>query len=642
MTIEKLEPTFCLAQDLLEQLKQLIPEAIADGKINWETFKEILGEHLEEESVEHFGLNWTGKRQARQLASMPSKGTLVPMPGEGIDEETTGNIFIEGDNLEVLKILQKSYAGRIKLIYIDPPYNTGNDFIYKDDFREPLNDYLKKTNQSDEEGNLLTSNPKSGGRFHSNWLNMMYPRLRLAKNLLTDDGLIFISIDDNEVHNLRQILNEFFGEENFVAQIIIQSNKRGQTYKQISKTHEYLICYANEPDAEIRELEKESSILQYTDMVGMYDIRELRNRNPKFGSFNRPNLFFPIYVSSNIKDKDGFHAISLEYSEEFCIEVFPLNSEGKESCWRWGKPKISQQNLFDVTKAPLVSKQRRDKGWNIYEKYRKTTYKAKSIWEENEVISEQGTIDLKEIGLKGFFDFPKPVHLIKKLITLGSEEDDLVLDFFAGSGTLAQALLELNSLDGGKRKFICVQTPDKYYEESEAQKAGFTTISDVSKERIRRVIEKVKQEISRQLNPREDQQDLGFKVYKLDHSNLKIWEDCKSANVQVVQQSFLEFQVRLVEGWTEDKVITEVQLLEGFLLDSRINKVEEFAKNRVLCVSSNHIEHRLFICLDLKLDTGTLEKVRTLGDEDVFICLDNALTDTEKMQFADVCNVKTI
>jgi adenine-specific DNA-methyltransferase len=645
MPVQKLQPTFNLEQERIEMLKQLIPEAVSDGKIDWDVLKEALGEYLEDEgaNVEHFGLSWAGKREARRLASMPSKGTLVPVLGEGIHEDTTGNIFIEGDNLEVLKLLQKSYAGRVKLIYIDPPYNTGNDFIYKDDFSEPTADYLKKTGQTDEEGNLLTSNPKSGGRFHSNWLNFMYPRIKLGKNLLKEDGVIFISCDDNEVHNLRAVLNEVFGEENFVAQIIVQSNKRGQTYKDISKTHEYLICYTNESGTSLRELEKESNDLKFIDSISTFDIRELRNRNPKFGKFNRPNLFFPIYASPISKNEDGFCSIALEKSNEYSVEVFPLNSEGKESCWRWSRNKISKENVTDISRSSLIAKQRRDGGWNIYEKYRKTTYKAKSIWDENDVISEQGTIDLRDVGLKGIFDFPKPVNLIKKVIALGSEEEDIILDFFAGSATLAHSLFKLNLEDDGNRKFICVQLPELTDEKSEAFQAGYRTIAEISKERIRRVIKKIKDEQAPKLDFSEgDPQDLGFKVYKLDRSNLKIWKDYDGEDIPEFEQLSLNFQNPLGESFSEEKVVTELQLLEGFPLDSKIDQSDTFTQNKVLCVTSEHIEHRLFICLDNKLDIATVQDVQLLEDEDIFVCLDNALTDQEKMMLADGCNVKTI
>ncbi len=223
---ENLEPTFSLVEDRLRILKQALPEAFTDGKINFDTLKELLGEAVaDEEQDEHFGLSWTGKREARKLAGMPSKGTLVPVKGKGLHEDTTENIFIEGDNLEVLKLLHKSYYGKIKMIYIDPPYNTGNDFIYKDDYKMPLESYLQRSGQMNEMDEMLTSNPKSSGRFHSDWLNMLYPRLRVAKDLLRDDGVIFVSIDDNEIHNLRQMMNEIFGEENFISEFVWQSKK---------------------------------------------------------------------------------------------------------------------------------------------------------------------------------------------------------------------------------------------------------------------------------------------------------------------------------------------------------------------------------------------------------------------------------
>lgn len=637
--ITQLKQSFSINQERLKLLEQVVPEAFADGKINWETLKEALDEYLEDEEpgAEHFGLSWPGKREARKLASLPSKGTLVPVLGEGVNEETTGNIFIEGDNLEVLKLLQKSYAGRIKMIYIDPPYNTGNDFIYNDDFSEPLESYLRKTSQADEEGQLLTSNPKASGRFHSKWLSMMYPRLRLAKNLLRDEGVIFVSIDDNEVHNLRQVMNEIFGEENFVSQIVIQSNKRGQTYKDISKTHEYLICYTNDVDTELYELEKEINDLIYKDAISMYNIRELRNRNPKFGRFNRPNLFFPIYVAPNIKDENGFHPISMLKSLDFSIEVFPLNSEGKESCWRWSQNKITKQEIADLSKTSLIAKSKRDGGWNIYEKYRKTTYKAKSIWDENGVISEQGTIDIRELSLKGIFDFPKPVHLVKKALAIGSEEDDIILDFFAGSSTSAQAVMELNKEDGGNRKFICVQLPEKTPKDSQAYKLGYKTIADISKERIRQAIKKM-----RTGETNHQKQDMGFKVFKVERSNFKVWQNYQGFDIQELQTSFLNFENSLVEGWKEQDVVTEILLLEGFLLNSRVTQQPQFASNGVLRIESDCIDHKIFICLDGQLADETIHQLQLPQKEDVFVCLDSALTDTAKMQLADICNIKTI
>jgi adenine-specific DNA-methyltransferase len=299
MAITKLRPTFTFDQERLDALKAIAPEAFADGKINWETLKEALGEHLEDEEqeTEHFGLTWPGKRAARRLASQPSAGTLRSAPGEGLDEETTHHVFIEGDNLEVLKLLQKSYAGRVKMIYIDPPYNTGNDFVYKDDYRQPLEEYLRATGQADEAGRVLTTNTKSGGRFHSNWLNVMYPRLRLARNLLSSDGIIFVSIDDTEVHNLRMLMNEMFGEENFISEIVWK-NKYGpgaQT-KGVASLHEYILCYSKGTIESIESMLSEEETKQYKlrdekfAVRGGYTTQPLATRSKD----DRPNLVYPI------------------------------------------------------------------------------------------------------------------------------------------------------------------------------------------------------------------------------------------------------------------------------------------------------------------------------------------------------------
>lgn len=330
MPIKKLRPSFPFTDDRLAQLKAVVPEAFADGKINWETLKQALGEFLEDENpeAEHFGLFWPGKREARRLAILPSKGTLVPASGEGIDEDNTRNIFIEGENLEVLKLLQKSYAGRVKMIYIDPPYNTGNDFVYKDDFKEPLEEYLRRTGQADENGKLLTTNTKAGGRFHSNWLNMMYPRLVLARQFLREDGAIFVSIDDNEVHNLRTIISEIFGEENFIAQIIIQSNPRGrQSERFVATVHEYLLVFAkNSKECSLfgsSLTEDQLKEFKYEDQNGQkYRLLGLRQRGSASRRQDRPNMFYPLYVNP----RNG--KVTMEEDRQFSIEVLPKKSTG--------------------------------------------------------------------------------------------------------------------------------------------------------------------------------------------------------------------------------------------------------------------------------------------------------------------------
>lgn len=643
MPIEKLRPSFSFDEERIKQLKQIAPEAFADNQVNWEVLKEALGNYLEEDDVdvEHFGLFWPGKREARRMASIPSKGTLIPCPGEGIDEENTRNIFIEGENLEVLKILQKSYAGRIKMIYIDPPYNTGNDFVYDDNFTEPLEEYLRRTRQIDEEGKPLTTNKKSDGRFHSKWLSMMYPRLRLAWNLLSDEGVIFISIDDNEVHNLRQLLNETFGEENFIAQIIVQSNKRGQTYKDIAKTHEYLICYTKNIDVKLNELQKENNDLNLSDDIGNFNLRELRNRNPKFGRFNRPNLFYPIYADPNDIDANGLCSVSLNSKSKSSVEILPFNSKGEESCWRWGKTLTLKNIDKEVSKSNVVAKQRRDGGWNVFEKYRKGTYKAKSIWDETEVINEQGTLDLKNLGLKDYFDFPKPVELIKKSILLGSDKDDIILDFFAGSATTAQALLESNLSDNSNRKFICIQIDEETPTDSSAKLAHFEKITDISKQRIRLTIQKIEKELAKRKSKGNLDVDLGFRVFHLNKSNYLAWSEYKGSNLKDLEDLFSSQESSLINDWKSENLLNEILLMEGFLLDSKIEIIKDYKKNKVKQVISDFCEHKLLICLDKKVHSETIKNLQ-LGDTDIFICLDTAITDQEKVTLADKGLIKTI
>jgi len=328
----------------------------------------------------------------------------------------------------------------VKLIYIDPPYNTGNDsFGYNDNFN------------------------------HSSWLTFMKNRLEIASELLRDDGLIFISCDDNEQAYLKILCDEIFRGENFVSQIIVQSNKRGQTYKEIAKTHEYLLVYAKSELSEIKELERTGGFSTKDDKGG-YELRELRNRNPKFGRFNRPNLFYPIYVDPTKPDEDGLLPVSLEKSKKFGIEVLPLNSIGEESCWRWGKDKVRKNNHENTRMSEVVAKLKSTSEYGIYEKYRKETYKAKSIWLETQVINEQGTMELRQLGLGNEFRFPKPSFLIEKILQLGSDNDSIILDFCAGSGTTAQAVLDINKKDNGKRNFILVEQLD-YVEKVTTERA---------------------------------------------------------------------------------------------------------------------------------------------------------------------------
>ncbi len=608
-----------IVEDNIEKLKKIFPEVIIEGKIDFDSLKETLGSYLDDRE-EGYNFNWNGKSQARQIAQAPSTGTLRPCKEESVNWDKTENLFIEGDNLEVLKLLQKSYHKKVKMIYIDPPYNTGKDFIYKDDFRDNIKNYLEITGQVDGEGKKLSVNPETSGRYHTDWLNMMYPRLKLASNLLRDDGVIFISIDDNEVNNLRKICDEIFGEENFVAEIIVQANKGGRDYLQIAKTHEYLLCYLKKVGTELFLLpKKDISSFKYSDLNGKYELRELRNRNPKFHRGNRPNLYFPIYINPTLKDNYACCAISLSKNNKYHIEIFPKNSKGNDSCWRWGKILLSKNISKDnPSESNVVAKKKNDSGWNIYEKNRKTTTKAKSIWDDKDVRTERGTIVFRELFGKSLIEFPKPIELIMKAMRLGLGKEGIVLDFFAGSASTAHAAIELNFSDNENRKFIMVQIPEPTSENSEAYKAGYKTIADIGKERIRRVIKKIESEQEEQKKknketlfnenePDEDKKlDLGFKVFKLDSSNIKTWD----SDFENLEQNLLDSVDNIKSDRSTEDVLYEILLKCGLDLTVPIEE-RIIANKKVYSVGLG----ALIICLEKDISNDVIEGIIELKEE---------------------------
>jgi len=453
-----------------------------DGSFDLERFREFLSDKL---TVTHegYGLKFLGKNYARLLASLDTTTVIVPDEEHNAKPENadSGNIYISGDNLDGLKHLLKSYSRRVKCIYIDPPYNTGSDgFVYNDSFNFSVEELSEKLSISEEQARRVLDLTKRGSASHSAWLMFMYPRLLLARDLLSKDGAIFISIDDNEQSNLKLLCDDVFGEENFIAQIIVQSNKRGQTYKQLAKTHEYVLVYTRNVNVEINELMKEIGSFTKKDGISEFSERELRNRNPKFGKFNRPNLYYPIYINPNKMDSNGYSPISLEKNEEFCVEVHPVNSDGLESCWRWGTKKLIANNADDSFESNVVGRMKATSEYGVYEKYRKTTYKAKTIWfsenlvddlpdeddaiwDETGVITEQGSVELGAYGMGDVFDFPKPTYLIRKILMLGADSDCLCVDFFSGSATTAEAVMQLNTESNGNNwniKHISIQLPE--------------------------------------------------------------------------------------------------------------------------------------------------------------------------------------
>lgn len=642
MPIERLKPAHFFDEERLDALKALAPEAFADGKINWSTLKDALGGELEEaeEDAEHFGLNWPGKRDARRLAGKPSTGTLLPAMGEGIDEEKTRNIYIEGENLEVLKLLRKSYSGRVKMIYIDPPYNTGNDFVYDDDFAEPLNDYLKRTGQIDGEGKATTTNKKADGRFHSKWLSMMYPRLRLARELLRDDGVIFVSIDDNEVHHLRMLMNEVFGEENSIGTISVVSNLKGRSDdKYFASATNDLLVYKRDsfetngvplPDEywdDYPEMDKDGR---------RFRLQGLRKRGSSARRIDRPKMFYPFYVENSTGN------ISLKKMNGW-TEVNPYLSDGQEGRWRWGPDTVSDRL------GELIARKVGPEGrWDIFQvDFAESDtgvkrIKPKTVWTGSEFSNESGNLEVKSLFGKKVFDTCKPTGLIRYCLEQAVADCDLILDFFAGSATTAHAVLDLNKEDGGKRQFILVQMPEATPADSEAAKAGYKTIAEIGKERIRRVIKKIKDEKAGELSGT-GELDLGFKVYKLARSNFKPWENYHGESVEKIEELFAEYVTPLVPEWRkiENGLLTEILLLEGFPLDSVITPVSAYCENRVVEISSGFHEHRLIVCLDDTIEAATV-KALALRENDSFVCLDSAIDTETKTRLADKGQIKTI
>ena len=636
MPIEKLTPIYTYTDERLEQLRQAVPEAFADGKVNWETLREILGERLEDESeaAEHFGLAWPGKREARRLAAMPPQGALHPTPGEGVDENNTRNLFIEGENLEALKLLLKPYAGRVKMIYIDPPYNTGNDFVYKDDYREPLASYLQLTGQADEAGQALTTNTKTGGRYHSNWLNMIYPRLVLARQLLREDGVIFVSIDDHEVHNLHAIMGEVFGEECFKNCIVFGRGIKSvqaqfETVDSLTVGHEYVIMYSRSSDTRFRKL--------YIDR----DEAKPGTWNNHWRGTDRPTMRYELF---GITPQSGQWRWSKARSEQAARNYERMLQELGTSASRITKEQIDAyyEEYVEHTGEPIGLLRMSGTGKPEHYVPPSDTKLGSDLWTD---ISTRGSSELARLFGSCPFNNPKPTDLLLRAMGFATNTDseDVILDFFAGSCSTAGAVIAANREDAGNRRFVMVQLPEPTPEGSAAREAGYETIAEIGKERIRRVIKKMKAEAKgrRELGDRVTPEDLGFRVFKLGRSNLRRWQDYRGEDARELQRSFDQFETPLADGWQRADLLAEVMLAEGFPLDSRVEACAEFRRNAVQRVSCDWLEHRLYVCLDDRVQDETIHALE-LGDKDILVCLDSALTDEAKMRLADKGSVKTI
>jgi len=628
----------------IEEFKTLFPEAIAEGGIDFDKLKMALGEEVDGRP-ERYSFAWAGKKDAIRLLQVPSRATLVPVKEESINFDTTHNIFIEGDNLEVLKLLWKSYFGRVKMIYIDPPYNTGNDFIYNDDYTDPLATYLVLTGQKNIEGNLLVSKPQTSGRFHSAWLSFLYPRLFLARQLLQNDGVIFVSIDDNEVHNLRLLMNEVFGEENFIAQISIQSNPRGrQAERFVAAVHEYLLLYSKDVNqcklSGSSLTEEQMREFKYKDEDGRYyRLLGLRQRGVAWRREDRPQMYFPLYVNP-LEGK-----VRVDKTTEHYIEVYPKKPTGEDGRWKWGKNKV-KANLANL-ETKLISGRNE---WDIFVRDyldpgdgNRRTRKLKTIWADKALNYQNGTQEVKELLGEGIYEYPKPTALLREIITMSGNENAVCLDFFAGSCTTAQAVLQMNRNDGGSRQFIMVQLPELTPEDSRARKAGYDTIAQIGKERIRRVVAKMGKEAKGKmdLNNGETPEDLGFKIFKLAESNYRPWKGAEEKDPEAYAKQMELYLDPLVEGWNEKNVIYELALKEGYSLNSRIEKVVETTENKIWKVTDDEKEQSFFACLDDNLKEESFKSL-ALNTDSLFVCRDKALNDELAANLALQCNLKVI
>jgi adenine-specific DNA-methyltransferase len=601
-------------RDRLAELRRVLPEAFAEGKLAPDKLAQLLGAGDLALGPERYGLNWAGKSDAIRALQAPSVGTLLPCRDQSVDFDTTGNLIIEGDNLEVLKLLQRSYYGKVKLIYIDPPYNTGNEFIYPDNYSEGLQDYLKFSGQVSAGGVKLTTNTETDGRYHSKWLSMMYPRLFLARNLLREDGVIFISIDDHEVHNLRLVMNEIFGEENFVESFVWKKSYGGGAKEQFAvRQHEYCLLYARSV-SELDELwlppdeEAEKRYYKYRDehveKRGPYRLKPLEATKSMDA---RANLIFPITAP------DG-------------SEIWPKRQ------WWWSRERVER-----VQKENGLHFVKTDDGWSV-------SYKQYLIGEDGEkrgakpfsiidgIYTQHGTEDLRSLFEdQVIVQFPKPVELLKKLLLVGAADDAIVLDFFAGSGTTAQAVLELNKQDGGDRKFILVQLPEP------TERKDFPTIADITRERVRRVIRKLDEADAGKL-PLGDRAapDRGFKAITLASSNFKIWDAATApTDAAALAEKLRQMVLNLEDGREDEAILYEIILKSGLPLTARVEKLDAAGKT-----AWRVADGALVVCLDRALIQEALRAIIALKPQRV-VCLDLGFAGNDALKTNTVLEMKS-
>jgi adenine-specific DNA-methyltransferase len=602
-----------LTDALLTQLRDAAPQTFSEGRVDFTKLQAALGEHIET-GAERYGLNWAGKREAFRNVQIPSVAALRPQLEESVNWDSTENLIIEGDNLEVLKLLQKPYHAKVKMIYIDPPYNTGNEFIYPDNFREGLDEYLRYTGQLSSDNTATSTNKDTSGRYHSNWLNMMYPRLFLARNLLREDGVIFVSIDDHEEHNLRLLMDEVFGEENFKGQITrATGTPTGQGTNSLVNEKDYILVYSKSPEADFAGLPfgiEDEKKYDQEDKDGRYLTRSLRKTGGEDRRQDRPSMYYAVIAP------DG-------------TEVYPIGPNGYESRWRCSSSTyetLLATNLIEWKKIKEGDKV----SWKPYQKFYLDgrTKQPSNLWTEIDG-NKKATREVSGLFGDKVFDFPKPVELIKACCQISTEPDSLIVDFFAGSGTTAHAVLDLNQLDHGNRRFILVQLPEK------TDNPQYPTIAHITRERVRRVIAKLKENESSKL-ALEEKQDLGFRAFKLDSSNFKIWQaDAAPQSAEQLAEQLKLYADNVQAGRGEQDRLYELVLKSGFPLSVKIETVTASLKP-----AFSVADGILLICLADHLDQKTLRALFARKPQMV-LCLDTAFDGNDALKTNTVLEAQT-
>lgn len=602
-----------IVEDNISKISELFPDCISEGKIDFKMLKQELSKDIIDDGKERYQLTWAGKKEAIVNSNTPSTKTLRPVKEKSVDFDNTKNIYIEGDNLEVLKILQESYLNKIKCIYIDPPYNTGNDFIYNDNFSKTSIEELMAEGKIDTDGNILASkdiNNDSNGKFHSKWISMIYTRMKLARNLLKQNGAIFISIDENEITNLRKVCDEIFGEKNFVATIKVLSNPRGrQSSNFFATAGEYIVIYAKNIEnlKIIGDVPSNAQIATYNkeDEKGKYRELGLRKRGADSRREDSPTLFFPIYYNPDTKD------ISLEEKENY-IKIIPKLEDGSYGRWRWSKIKI----MNDINQL-ICREVKRNNGYeyDVFQKdYLKedNRIKHKDFWIETEINYDRSSEEIRKIFDDKIFDYAKPLYLVEKVINTIVENGDneIIMDFFSGSATTAHSVMELNAMDNGDRRYILVQIPEKI------EFKGYKNICEIGEQRIKDASKNIKDDTNSNI-------DYGFRVYKVDSSNMK---DVYYTPTDLQQSQLNMFESNIKEDRTSEDLLTQVILDLGLTLDLSIEE-RKIINNNVYFVENNS----LVACFDDTIDINIVDEICKCNPLKIVFKESSFKTDSDKI-----------